>query len=142
MGGIRERRLSAAGARCRQNVSLRSILPRAWKAPGTPPRTCSSRSGTRRAVRSCARWTAGRPTSPRQISEKLDETLSNVSYHFRVLAESGVLEAGDDPAGARLDPALLRRSSIEAEWAQALLAVDEAGGRQPRRAIAQGEEIA
>jgi DNA-binding transcriptional ArsR family regulator len=78
------------------------------------------------------------PSSPRQITERLDETLSNVSYHFRVLAESGVLEL------VRTKP--VRGSTqhfydvaIEADWVQALLAIDEppeANG-DPR-----GEEIA
>jgi DNA-binding transcriptional ArsR family regulator len=32
------------------------------------------------------------PGSPRQISRRIHEPLSNVSYHFRVLAECGILE--------------------------------------------------
>ncbi|HEY2054882.1 MAG TPA: helix-turn-helix domain-containing protein, partial [Solirubrobacterales bacterium] len=31
------------------------------------------------------------PTSPRQISNKLHEPLSNVSYHVRVLADCGAV---------------------------------------------------
>jgi DNA-binding transcriptional ArsR family regulator len=34
----------------------------------------------------------GPPDSPRQLARKLREPLSNVSYHFRVLAECEVLE--------------------------------------------------
>ena len=75
----------------------------------------------------------GPPASPRELTERLDDTLSNVSYHFRVLAEAGVLEAGLDPAGARLDPALLRdvdRSRVGA------------GGARARRASRAGRRSA
>ena len=34
----------------------------------------------------------GPPASPRELTERLGDTLSNVSYHFRVLAEAGVLK--------------------------------------------------
>ncbi|HEY5976357.1 MAG TPA: helix-turn-helix domain-containing protein [Solirubrobacterales bacterium] len=66
----------------------------------------------------------GPPASPREVSELVDDTLSNVSYHFRVLAKSGVLEL------VRTRP--VRGStqhfygvSIDAEWAQAVLEIDE-----------------
>jgi DNA-binding transcriptional ArsR family regulator len=78
------------------------------------------------------------PTSPRQITEKLDETLSNVSYHFRVLAESGVLEL-ITTRPVRGSTQHFYGVSIEAEWARALLAVDEEQGADGDR---QGEEIA
>jgi DNA-binding transcriptional ArsR family regulator len=78
------------------------------------------------------------PTSPRQISERLEETLSNVSYHFRVLADSGVLEL-ISTRPVRGSTQHFYGASIEADWAQALLAVEEGrranGGRR-------GEEIA
>jgi DNA-binding transcriptional ArsR family regulator len=88
--------------------------------------------------RQILREMAGRPpTSPRQLTETLDETLSNVSYHFRVLAESGVLEL------IRTRP--VRGStqhfygvSLDAEWARALLATDEAVPESASR----GEEAA
>ena len=80
----------------------------------------------------------GPPLSPREVTDRLDETLSNVSYHFRVLADSGVLRL------VRTRP--VRGStqhfygmSIEAEWAQAVLALDE---RAEREGDPQGEEIA
>ena len=66
----------------------------------------------------------GAPASPREVSERLNDTLSNVSYHFRVLARSGVLRL------IRTRP--VRGStqhfydvSIEAEWAKAVLEIDE-----------------
>jgi DNA-binding transcriptional ArsR family regulator len=86
------------------------------------------------------------PTSPRQISEKLDETLSNVSYHFRVLADSGVLELVTTRP-VRGSTQHFYGIAIEADWAQALLAVEEAregnGGRSLRSGGGRlGEEIA
>jgi DNA-binding transcriptional ArsR family regulator len=66
----------------------------------------------------------GPPASPREVSDRIDDTLSNVSYHFRVLARAGVLHL------VRTKP--VRGStqhfygvSIEAEWAQAVLELDE-----------------
>jgi DNA-binding transcriptional ArsR family regulator len=88
----------------------------------------------------------GSPTSPRQVSARLEETLSNVSYHFRVLAEAGVIEL--------LSTRPVRGSTqhfygvaLEAGWALELLALDEgdraAGGREMQAAAGrQGEEIA
>jgi DNA-binding transcriptional ArsR family regulator len=78
------------------------------------------------------------PASPRQLTEKLDETLSNVSYHFRVLAESGALElVATRPV--RGSTQHFYGVSIEAGWAQALLEIDE---RAKRDGEPQGEEVA
>ena len=66
----------------------------------------------------------GPPTSPRQVSDQLGETLSNVSYHFRVLAESGVLELVSTRP-VRGSTQHFYDVSIEAGWAQALLEIDE-----------------
>jgi DNA-binding transcriptional ArsR family regulator len=78
------------------------------------------------------------PASPRQLTEKLDETLSNVSYHFRVLAESGVLElVATRPV--RGSTQHFYDVSIDAGWAQALLAIDERAQRDDQP---QGEEVA
>jgi DNA-binding transcriptional ArsR family regulator len=81
----------------------------------------------------------GPPTSPRQITERLGETLSNVSYHFRVLAESGVLELVETRPVRGSTQHFYGRMSIEVGWVQALLAIDE--GLRPNGA-ARGEEIA
>ncbi len=79
----------------------------------------------------------GPPQSPREVTERLDETLSNVSYHFRVLASSGVLRL------VRTRP--VRGSTqhfygvtIDAEWARTVLAIDES---VPAEAALEGEEI-
>lgn len=80
----------------------------------------------------------GQPTSPRQLTEKLGETLSNVAYHFRVLAESGVIEL-ITTRPVRGSTQHFYGVSLEADWAQALLAVDEDRDRDDGR---RGEEAA
>ena len=79
----------------------------------------------------------GPPPSPREVTDRLDDTLSNVSYHFRVLADSGVLRL------VRTRP--VRGSTqhfygvtIDADWALAVLAIDEAARVG---AALEGEEI-
>jgi DNA-binding transcriptional ArsR family regulator len=80
----------------------------------------------------------GPASSPRDMSELLDDTLSNIAYHFRVLADSGVLRL------VRTQP--VRGStqhfyevSVDAEWVRALLAAGEDQGNGVPRA---GEENA
>ena len=83
----------------------------------------------------------GQPCSPRQVCTKLDETLSNVSYHFRVLAETGVIELVSTRP-VRGSTQHFYGISIEAGWAQALLDLDEGGGRAVRaNGDRLGEEI-
>jgi DNA-binding transcriptional ArsR family regulator len=88
----------------------------------------------------------GPPSSPRQVSEKLDETLSNVSYHFRVLAESGAIELVSTRP-VRGSTQHFYDAAIGAGWALQLLALDEAAGadgdgRELRAAAGRrGEEI-
>lgn len=72
---------------------------------------------------------AGRPTSPREIADELKEPLSNVSYHFRVLADRRTVTLHDtEPVRGSLrhlyDPAL------DEEWARAALGLpaDEGSG--------------
>ena len=78
------------------------------------------------------------PASPRELTETLGETLSNVSYHFRVLAESGVLElVATRPV--RGSTQHFYGVSLDASWAQALLAIDE---RPDGDGELQGEEVA
>lgn len=77
---------------------------------------------------------SGRPTSPRQLTEKLGETLSNVAYHFRVLAESGVIELVTTRP-VRGSTQHFYDVSLDADWAHALLAVEEDGN-----AARRGEE--
>jgi DNA-binding transcriptional ArsR family regulator len=86
------------------------------------------------------------PISPRQVSERLDETLSNVSYHFRVLAEAGALELVSTRP-VRGSTQHFYESAIGARWALELLALDEgsrpgAEGRELQAAAGRrGEEI-
>jgi DNA-binding transcriptional ArsR family regulator len=78
------------------------------------------------------------PASPREITERLDESLSNVSYHFRVLADSGVLElVSTRPVRGSIQH--FYGVTLEAGWAQALLAADE---RAASNGDSRGEEIA
>ncbi len=79
----------------------------------------------------------GPPISPRELSECVEDSLSNVSYHFRVLADAGVITLVDTRP-VRGSTQHFYGMSIEADWARAVLALDEPaepdGGPQ-------GEEI-
>jgi DNA-binding transcriptional ArsR family regulator len=77
----------------------------------------------------------GPPASPRELAERIDDSLSNVSYHFRVLAVSGILKLVSTKQ-VRGSTQHFYGMSIEEDWAQAVLALDERddGGR--------GEELA
>jgi DNA-binding transcriptional ArsR family regulator len=80
----------------------------------------------------------GPPASPRDLTERLGDTLSNVSYHFRVLADAGVLTLVSTRP-VRGSTQHFYGMQIEAEWAQAVLALDE----RPEPGVApRGEEIA
>jgi DNA-binding transcriptional ArsR family regulator len=98
----------------------------------------------RQILREMSSGDGAQPASPRQVSEKLDETLSNVSYHFRVLAETGVLEL-TSTRPVRGSTEHFYGVSIDADWARALLALEERdanGGRELQvNGSPQGEEI-
>src|SRR4051812_28389565 len=80
----------------------------------------------------------GPPASPRELTERLGDTLSNVSYHFRVLAEAGALKlAATRPV--RGSTQHFYGMSVEADWARAVLDLDEGRGAN---ADLRGEEIA
>jgi len=66
----------------------------------------------------------GPPASPRELTERLDDTLSNVSYHFRVLAEAGVLELVSTRP-VRGSTQHFYGMQIDADWARAVLELDE-----------------
>jgi DNA-binding transcriptional ArsR family regulator len=66
----------------------------------------------------------GPPASPRELAEQIDDSLSNVSYHFRVLADSGVLKLVSTKP-VRGSTQHFYGVSLEDSWAQALLALDE-----------------
>jgi DNA-binding transcriptional ArsR family regulator len=80
----------------------------------------------------------GEEISPRELSRDLDQKLSKVSYHVRVLAECGVLKL-TRTTQVRGSTQHFYRSTFEAGWAQSVLA--EPDGRPPRRK-SRGEEIA
>jgi DNA-binding transcriptional ArsR family regulator len=64
------------------------------------------------------------PTSPCQLTKRLDESLSNVSYHVRVLARSGAVK----PAGKKRFRGTTQhfyRWALDADWALAMLEEDE-----------------
>ena len=89
----------------------------------------------RRILREMANRTS--PTSPTQLSNTIEETLSNVSYHCRVLAQNGVIElVATRPVRGSMQH--FYAVSIEAGWAQELLGID---GDAPA-APARGEEVA
>ena len=67
-------------------------------------------------------------TSPRELAERLDQPLGNLSYHVRVLAQCGALQlVGERPVRGTTQH--FYRSSVTAAWAQSLLA--ETGGQPP-----------
>ena len=80
----------------------------------------------------------GPPASPRELTERLGDTLSNVSYHFRVLAEAGVLKLVSTRP-VRGSTQHFYGMKIDADWAKAVLELDEGGDRV---GDSQGEEFA
>lgn len=70
----------------------------------------------------CLTVLSDRVASPREISEILDEDLSNVSYHVRVLSELGLIElVSEEPvrgAVAHYYKAVERPIFSEVEWEQ------------------------
>jgi DNA-binding transcriptional ArsR family regulator len=80
----------------------------------------------------------GPPASPRELTERLDDSLSNISYHFRVLAHSGVLKLVSTRP-VRGSTQHFYGVTIDADWAEAVLELDEGVDRDGRR---RGEEIA
>ncbi len=79
----------------------------------------------------------GPPASPREMTDRLGEALSNVSYHFRVLADTGVLELVSTRP-VRGSTQHFYGMSIDADWARAVLALDESSDRDGN---SRGEEI-
>jgi DNA-binding transcriptional ArsR family regulator len=70
-----------------------------------------------------------KPISPRELADRLDEGLSNVSYHVRVLAEQGVIEevATKQVRGATQH---FYRWVLKARWAITVLRKSE--GKTPK----------
>ena len=67
---------------------------------------------------------AGEATSPRELSDTLEESLSNVSYHVRVLAERAVINlVRTKPARGSVQH--FYRSAVDAPWARQVLRLGE-----------------
>jgi len=64
------------------------------------------------------------PTSPRQISDKLREPLSNVSYHVRVLADCGAVTLVDTTP-VRGSMQHFYSPTIDEPWALTVLGISE-----------------
>jgi len=62
----------------------------------------------------------GEPTSPCELSRRLGESVSNVSYHVRVLAEYAIVESVEDRQ-VRGATQHFYRFSLDAEWARKVL---------------------
>jgi DNA-binding transcriptional ArsR family regulator len=78
----------------------------------------------------------GGETSPRELSAKLREQLSALSYHVRVLAECGAIELVRTEQ-TRGSTQHFYRAAVKSGWAITAL---EAGEKPPRRGGSQGEE--
>jgi DNA-binding transcriptional ArsR family regulator len=69
----------------------------------------------------------GEPVSPRDLAIQLDEALTHVSYHVRVLAECG---AAKQVRARKINGSSTQhfyRRTIEATWAREILARPEPG---------------
>ncbi|MEX2108924.1 MAG: helix-turn-helix domain-containing protein [Solirubrobacterales bacterium] len=62
----------------------------------------------------------GQAASPRELAERLDQPLSNLSYHVRVLVNSGALKLVRKQQ-VRGTMQHFYRPSVKAKWVQALL---------------------
>ncbi|HET7122202.1 MAG TPA: helix-turn-helix domain-containing protein [Solirubrobacterales bacterium] len=68
--------------------------------------------------------------SPRELADRLELPLSNVSYHVRVLADCGaIIEVGTKPVRGSLQH--FYRATVEAAWAREVLGLRERGRRRP-----------
>jgi DNA-binding transcriptional ArsR family regulator len=66
----------------------------------------------------------GKPVSPRELSDALAQPLSNVSYHVRVLVQSGAVTlVSTKPARGSIQH--FYRRNVQAPWAQEVLAMGE-----------------
>lgn len=60
------------------------------------------------------------PRSPRELAERLDQPLSNLSYHVRVLVDCGALKLVRTQQ-VRGSTQHFYRSAVRAEWARSVL---------------------
>lgn len=69
----------------------------------------------------------GKAISPRELSDRLGQSLSNVSYHVRVLAGSGAITpVMTKPARGSLQH--FYRTAVDAPWARQMLEQAESDG--------------
>jgi DNA-binding transcriptional ArsR family regulator len=73
-----------------------------------------------------------RRISPRELADRLDESLSNVSYHVRVLAENGAIEEVDSRQ-VRGATQHFYRCTLRAKWALTVLRGGEKKQRKGKR---------
>jgi DNA-binding transcriptional ArsR family regulator len=69
----------------------------------------------------------GKALSPRELSVSLDEPLSNVSYHVRVLADRGAV-ALVETQPVRGSVQHFYRADVEAPWARQVLGLNDGEG--------------
>jgi DNA-binding transcriptional ArsR family regulator len=75
----------------------------------------------------------GQPISPRELATNLEQPLSNVSYHVRVLVDCGVLELVRTKQ-VRGSMKHFYRAKLETDWARFVLGLDDkATGTKSRR---------
>jgi DNA-binding transcriptional ArsR family regulator len=74
----------------------------------------------------------GEPRSPRQLAELLDQPLSNLSYHVRVLADCGAVKLVRTRQ-VRGSTQHFYRTSIKADWAQSMLKSTDRPKKRGRR---------
>jgi DNA-binding transcriptional ArsR family regulator len=65
-----------------------------------------------------------KPISPRELAEELDESLSGVSYHVRILAKNGVVKEVQRKQ-VRGATQHFYRWALKAKWAQTVLRATE-----------------
>jgi len=75
----------------------------------------------RRILRALA---GSKARSPRELAERLDQPLSNLSYHVRVLADCGAVKLVQTKQ-VRGSTQHFYRPSIDARWARSVLKKDQ-----------------
>jgi DNA-binding transcriptional ArsR family regulator len=69
---------------------------------------------------------SGETASPRELAERLEQPLGNLSYHVRVLAKYGALElVGEKQVRGTMQH--FYRPAIDAEWVYSLLKEPDRG---------------
>lgn len=75
----------------------------------------------------------GQPISPRELATNLEQPLSNISYHVRVLVDCGVLKLVRTKQ-VRGSMQHFYQATLETDWARFALGLDDkAAGRASRR---------